>query len=183
MNKNNTASMQGAEPQFALTRQRAEATEKIEKVKESRAGTFSRIRHRGGSSYLKDLRAVAGLSQQEMAILLGVGWHHIVNCEQRQMSMKPSARQHLIGLGRYWQDNSDLPEDAWATLFAHAENQADDYNRPDAEKHHAIAPDSDEDADPYGTAWKMQRKTGRLLSAVIGFATGVGATFAWGILV
>ena len=138
--------------------------------------TFSRLRHRGGSTYLKDLRSVLGLSETEMGVLLGVGKDHIVNVERRGNSIKPSARQHLIGLGRYYQDHADLPADAWATLYKYEDNRA--VEDEVVEQYDRLPDDPIEDADPYGTAWRSRRKIGRLASALLGFLIGVGAPYA-----
>ena len=169
-----TKPMRGAEPQFAVSPKPTESN--------GSAATFSRLRHRGGSTYLKDLRSVAGLSQQEMAVLLGVGQRHIINVEQRGTLLKPSARQHLIGLGRYWQDHRDLPDDAWGALFKAESNDPDLYRTADAEKHRIIEEDSEADADPYGWAWRRRKRLGRVASALIGFIVGAGAVCAGMIL-
>ena len=161
--------MRGAEPQHAGEPKRVEPRERP---------AFSRLKHRGGSTYLKDLRAVLGLSETEMGVLLGVGKAHIVNVERRGNPIKPSARQHLIGLGRYYQDHADLPADAWAALYKNEDNRA--VEDEVVEQYDRLPDDPIEDADPYGTAWRSRRKIGRLASALIGFLIGVGATYALG---
>lgn len=173
MSKNNkVVDMRGASPQHAVEHRSVMDTETEVK---GRPG-FQRVKHRGGGTYLKDLRAVLGLSEAEMGVLLGVGKDHVINVERRGKSIKPSARQHLIGLGRYYQDHNDLPADAWATLYKWEDNLLE----PDiACDHYDRLPDDPvEDVDPYGTAWRTQRTIGKVASALIGFAFGVGATAA-----
>ena len=159
--------MRGAEPQHAVEPKRVEPRERP---------AFSRLKHRGGSTYLKDLRAVLGLSETEMGVLLGGGKAHIVNVERRGNPIKPSARQHLIGLGRYYQDHADLPADAWAALYKNEDNRAVAQGE-DVEHYDRLPDDPAEDADPYGTAWRARRGISRITSAILGFVGGAGATY------
>ena len=161
--------MRGAEPQHAVEPKR--------RVEPKERPAFSRLKHRGGSTYLRDLRAVLGLSEVEMGVLLGVGKAHIVNVERRGNPIKPSARQHLIGLGRYYQDHADLPADAWATLYKYEDNNQTVEQSEDVEFGDRLPDDPAEDADPYGTAWRARRGISRITSAILGFVGGAGATY------